>query len=279
MMRQTSLVPGAASQARPTLEGLEGRTLFAAAPVAAAVLTSGLLDVSGTKKADDIHVALNAGTNQLDVTVNGTLLGSFNLSEVTVGIRVDAGNGKDNVVIDAAVNVAATLLGGNGKDTLSGGSGNDHLFGGNGNDSLAGNGGDDDLDGGNGKDTLDGGNENDYLRGGKGKDRLSGADGDDLLDGEEGNDIVTGGGGMDTFAQHDLEDGETEDDQGEDSTDVLVSLAEVPEAVRNAFASQFAGATISKIEFETGNQKYEFDFVLNGSSQEAGFMADGTLLV
>src|SRR5256714_3335758 len=128
MMRHTSLVPVAARQTRPTMEGLEGRTLFAVAP-AAAVLTGGTLDVTGTKKSDDIHVMLNAGTSQLDVTVNGTLLGSFNVSAVTQGIRVDAGNGKDTVMIDAAITLDATLLDGNGKDSLTGGSGDDTLDG------------------------------------------------------------------------------------------------------------------------------------------------------
>src|SRR4051812_37504283 len=108
MTRRTSLAPVAAREARPTFEGLEGRTLFAAVPAAATLGANGLLDVTGTKKADDIHVALNAGTAQLDVTANGALLGSFNVSEVS-GIRVDAGNGKDTVVIDAAVTVPATL--------------------------------------------------------------------------------------------------------------------------------------------------------------------------
>jgi Ca2+-binding RTX toxin-like protein len=180
MTRHTSLAPLAARPARPTFEGLEGRTLFAAVPAAAALLPNGLLDVSGTKKADDIHVALNAGTAQLDVTVNGTLLGSYNVSDVT-GIRVDAGNGKDNVVVDAGVTVSATLLGGNGKDVLTGGSGDDM------------------LDGGNGKDVLSGGAGDDTLVGGKGKDLLDGGDGNDSLTGDRGKDAMTGGAGNDHF--------------------------------------------------------------------------------
>ena len=186
MTRHTSLAP--------TLEGLEGRTLFAVAP-AAAVLTGGMLDVTGTKKSDDIHVALNSATGQIDVTAGTTLLGSFDLSAVTHGIRVDAGNGKDNVLIDAALTLDATLLGGNGKDTLTGGGGNDTLDGGNGKDTLVGGAGDDTLDGGAGKDMLDGGDGDDTLTGGSGKDSLTGWTGNDhfFADGDvESLDVTTG---------------------------------------------------------------------------------------
>jgi Ca2+-binding RTX toxin-like protein len=164
------------------MEGLEGRTLFAAAPAAAVLDANGMLDITGTKKSDDIHVALNTGTNQLDVTANGTLLGSFDLSAVTHGIRVDAGNGRDTVVIDAAITLDATLLGGNGKDSLTGGSGNDT------------------LDGGKGKDTLIGGAGDDVLTGDNGKDSLDGGAGDDTLDGGNGRDAMTGGAGKDSFS-------------------------------------------------------------------------------
>jgi Ca2+-binding RTX toxin-like protein len=170
----------AAPQGRPTLERLEGRTLFAAAP-ATAVLNNGLLDVTGSNRADDIHVTLNAGTNQLDVAANGTLLGSFDLSAVTDGIRVDAGNGKDMVVIDVAVTLNAVLLGGNGKDVLLGGSGNDT------------------LDGGKGRDLLTGGAGDDVLTGGNARDELNGGTGNDTLDGQNGRDAVTGGSGDDQF--------------------------------------------------------------------------------
>ena len=173
MMRRTSLVSVAARQGRPTLEGLEGRTLFAVAPAAAVLSPNGLLDVTGTRRSEDIHVGLNAGGTQLDVSVNGTLLGSFDLSQVT-GIRVDAGNGRDNVVVDAAVNVAATLMGGNGGDTLTGGSAGDTLDGGNGKDVLAGGAGDDTLLGGNGRDVLDGGAGIDSLDGGRARDAMTG---------------------------------------------------------------------------------------------------------
>jgi len=205
MTRRTSLAPLAARQGRPTFEGLEGRTLFSVVPAAATLLPNGLLDVTGTKKADDIHVALNTGTAQLDVTANGTLLGSFRVKDVS-GIRVDAGNGRDTVVIDAAVRVPATLLGGNGKDSLTGGSGDDMLDGGNGKDVLDGGVGNDTLDGGSGKDVLSGGSGDDILVGGKGRDTLDGGAGNDSLTGDAGRDAMTGGAGNDHFfAEREIE--------------------------------------------------------------------------
>ena len=155
MIRLTSVVPVAARQVRPTFEHLEGRTLYAAVPAAAVLSSDGQLDVTGTNKSDDIHVALNTATNQLDVTANGTLLGSFDLSAVTKGIRVDAGKGRDTVVIDAAITLDATLLGGNGKDTLTGGSGNDTLDGGRSRDAMTGGAGDDHFTATNAAEVLD----------------------------------------------------------------------------------------------------------------------------
>ena len=163
MTRLTSVPHVAAREARPTLENLEARTLFAAAPAVAVLGNDGLLDVTGSRGADDIHVALNTTTNQLDVTNHGTLLGSFDLSAVTKGVRVDAGNGGDVVLVDAGITLDVTLLGGNGKDTLTGASGKDTLDGGNGKDVLVGGLGDDTLDGGNGRDAMTGGAGNDHL--------------------------------------------------------------------------------------------------------------------
>jgi Ca2+-binding RTX toxin-like protein len=181
MTRHTSVLHVAAREARPTFENLEARTLFAAAPAVAVLSNDGQLDITGSHRADDIHVALNTATNQLDVTDHGTLLGSFDLSAVTKGVRVDAGNGSDIVLVDEGITLDVTLLGGNGKDTLNGGSGNDTLDGGKGKDVLAGGAGDDVLTGGNGKDTLDGGAGDDSLDGGNGRDAMTGGAGNDQL--------------------------------------------------------------------------------------------------
>ena len=145
MTRLTSVPHVAAREARPTLENLEARTLFAVAPAVAVLGNDGLLDVTGSRGADDIHVALNTTTNQLDVTNHGTLLGSFDLAAVAKGVRVDAGNGGDIVLVDEGITLDVTLLGGNGKDTLDGGTGDDMLDGGNGRDAMTGGAGNDHL--------------------------------------------------------------------------------------------------------------------------------------
>jgi Ca2+-binding RTX toxin-like protein len=163
------------------LESLEGRTLFAAAPpLVAAVMVDGALQVTGTRLSDDIRVGLVSGdTSLLEVRSGNDVIGTFARSGVTAGIHV-AGLGRhDTIVVDAAVTLPATLLGGNGKDTLTGGSGADTLEGGNGRDTLNGGAGDDTLNGGNGRDVLDGGDGNDTLSGGRGKDTITGGPGTD----------------------------------------------------------------------------------------------------
>lgn len=178
-----------------SMESLESRTLFAAGPLAAsAEVVNDLLEVNGTNKSDEIHVAANVeDAAAIDVTVNGVLLGTF----TATGINVQAGNGSDVVTIDASVSLPTSILGGNGSDTLHGGAGADT------------------MDGGNGKDQLFGNLGNDVLRGGKGKDTLDGGDGDDELTGGKGRDSVLGGLGADLFQGDvlieilDLEEGET----------------------------------------------------------------------
>jgi Ca2+-binding RTX toxin-like protein len=166
------------------VETLETRVLFAS-DVGTAVLDSGTLLVTGTRRSDEIHVSLN-GTDatRLDVVINGATPLSFELADVTNGMRVEGGNGHDTLSIDAAVNLSAVLLGSNGKDVLTGGGGADRLEGGNGSDRLSGGAGDDRLLGGNGADTLDGGDGVDTLQGGRGKDRVTGGAGTDAFSGD-----------------------------------------------------------------------------------------------
>ena len=167
------------------VETVERRVLFAADPLGSAVLTpSGVLEVTGTRRSDEIHVTLNADVTKLDVVINGAPAVQVNVADITGGILVSAGNGKDLVTVDAAVTLDATLLGGNGKDVLSGGGGNDRLEGGNGNDVLSGGAGNDTLFGDNGKDVLDGGDGDDVLSGGRGRDAVTGGLGADSYDGD-----------------------------------------------------------------------------------------------
>src|SRR5439155_19431067 len=120
--------------------------LSAAPLVATVVQNGGVVDVVGTKTADDIHVALNADGVHLEVSHNGALIGSFDLGTVSL-VRVDAGKGNDNVHVDANVLVSTQLTGNKGNDILVGGGGNDILLGNQGKDSLSGGDGNDQLDG------------------------------------------------------------------------------------------------------------------------------------
>lgn len=246
----------------PVLEALEGRRLLSAAPQlgSAELGTTGVLDVNGTRRADSIQVSLNsADATKLDVNINGVVR-TFDLSLIR-SVHMTGGNGKDVLTVDSTVSVAVKIDGGNGSDRLLGGSGDDELLG------------------GKGKDDLDGGAGNDALHGAAGKDDLNGGEGDDDLDGGKGKDACTGGVGSDSFDDDDA-DSEVEDRDGDD--DVLVSLADVPEVVRNAFASGFPGVTIDEIQMETeddGSLEYEFEFATaNGFAGEAEYDAEGNLL-
>jgi Ca2+-binding RTX toxin-like protein len=209
------------------VEALETRRLLSAGPSvpapATAVLVAGELRVVGTKGDDVILVSLNeTDATKLDVNVNGSVLGSFALGDVSKGrVDVRAGKGDDSVRVDESFGLVSlslvahgeqgndTLVGGSaddelhgdqGEDVLYGNDGNDALFGDQSNDMLAGGFGDDDLDGGNGSDTLYGESGADNLYGGNGKDSVDGGDDADVVDGGRGCDLLTGGLGADTFA-------------------------------------------------------------------------------
>jgi Ca2+-binding RTX toxin-like protein len=146
-------------------------------------------------------------------------------------IRVDAGDGDDQVTISVATASVrfrpATLIGGDGYDTLTGNYADNELLGGPGNDTMTGSLGADTFDGGPaGRDTVsyadrtspstvvtatigDGTNdgetgEGDVLAnvenviGGAGPDHLAGDSGANLLIGGAGDDEILGGGGNDS---------------------------------------------------------------------------------
>jgi Ca2+-binding RTX toxin-like protein len=93
------------------------------------------------------------------------------------GFEVNGGPGNDSIELGKAVEVPATLRGGDGNDLLVGGLGNDKLVGGPGDDTLTGRAGDDALYGGSGNDSLYGGLGNDKLVGGSGENVLVGGPG------------------------------------------------------------------------------------------------------
>src|SRR4051812_27777231 len=118
------------------IEAVEPRRLLSAAGSAA--VADHLLSVVGTNHSDAIVVAVDSvDPTMLDVTINGTQVGQFLLSDVT-GINVKAGNGHDHVSIESTLDIPATVMGGNGRDVLEGGMAADSLVGGNGKDVMSG---------------------------------------------------------------------------------------------------------------------------------------------
>jgi len=170
-----------------TVEALESRTLYAAAPVTAQVI-EGVLVVTGTPKRDLIYVLPNPKlTGVFDVRCGraAMLVGSFDLAAFPQGMVIDGGNGSDNLIVNSVITAPAVLIGGKGNDVLFGGSGNDVLDGGAGADRVLGGAGNDILDGGDGNDRLDGGAGDDSLGGGLGRDAVDGGAGTNVIDEED----------------------------------------------------------------------------------------------
>lgn len=172
---------------------------------------AGILNITGTGRADRILVSIAAGL--LSVDFDGDIR-NFDASTIA-SIMVDAGLGNDFVSL-GNYNGTSTILGGDGNDTIIGGAGKDSLIGGSGADSIDGAGGNDFIDGEQDNDTLLGGDGVDRIFGGDGRDRLCGGNGNDLCDGETGRDSVNGNGGNDQLAGgdgNDLVDGGSGNDR------------------------------------------------------------------
>ena len=83
------------------IEALEGRRLLSAVPAGTASLVNGDLNVYGTRYDDQIMVMAmpnEMGVEMLDVSLNGTSIGSFNPADVK---RIVARGGKGNDFIMA----------------------------------------------------------------------------------------------------------------------------------------------------------------------------------
>lgn len=109
---------------------------------------------------NDTIILSPTGTDAVQVTLNGTSLGTFS---PTGRIVVFAQAGDDIIQVAGSISNSAWLHGGTGNDRLKGGAGNDVLLGGEGDDLVV------------------GGNGRDLLIGGLGSDRLVGNADDDLL--------------------------------------------------------------------------------------------------
>ena len=257
--------------------------------VPSALLTGGVLHVSGGSRSDTVVVSLVSGNPEtLDVSENGRH-SQFNLNQVH-SIQANLRAGNDLFQIDQGngqILLPAVVLGGDGNDTLVGGGVADTLDGQAGDDVLRGQAGDDSLLGGLGKDNLDGGKGHDRLLGEAGDDELDGELGDDIVNGGDGNDtvkggegadLVTGGLGNDTF---DAVDGISElidRGNGEDSREV--PLADAPRRVRTAANRLLAGTPLTSLNLVfSGSQAYfDLEWTANGLDRSAQMSSKGTLV-
>jgi len=143
----------------PVMQTLEQRLVLAS-------IVNGVLEIGGTGGADTITMSLGSADKLTLIVKTNKGVESFNVSEITNGIRVRAGDGNDSVRVienNGTIVKPVTIVGGAGDDSLTGGSGADSLVGGDGDDVLV---------GGLGNDVLVGGEGADTLNGGKGKNRL-----------------------------------------------------------------------------------------------------------
>jgi Ca2+-binding RTX toxin-like protein len=127
---------------RPSLEQLEDRLT----PATPAVLSGGVLYITGSSANDNIAVKQLTSLNRIQVLNNGSVQ-LFNASSVNQ-VRVNAGAGHDQVNLTEVYTKPCVVLGGAGNDTIYGGQGNDALYGQDGRDLLRGFAGADYLNGG-----------------------------------------------------------------------------------------------------------------------------------
>jgi Ca2+-binding RTX toxin-like protein len=166
------------------------------APAISAVLTSGVLTVTGDNRDNTLAVTRDAA-GTISVFVNGSpfaVSGGVPTTTNTSLIRISGFGGNDTLLVDDANGPMppANLFGGEGNDALTGSANTDELDGGSGNDSLFGRDGNDTLVGGTGNDTLTGGRGVDGHFGSEGDDQIvwNPGDGNDLVEGEDGEDTL-----------------------------------------------------------------------------------------
>ena len=170
---------------------------FGTGPATTRLLPGGLLEVSGTGRADRVSVNLRSG--RVGVSINGGRRVRYDAAAVR-GVLVHTGGGDDKVVVGA--NVAGvyvqagrgddSVYGTSGPDTLVGGDGRDRLYAGDGDDHVYGQGGDDLIVGGGGADELFGGDGRDRVYAFTSKAFDDDTDGDDTLSGGRAADLIAG---------------------------------------------------------------------------------------
>lgn len=194
---------------RPSFDALEDRTV-----PTTAILNNGILEVIGTKAADNIILKQTA----TKISVSG-VKATFDVNKVQA-IRINGLAGNDT--IDAsAVSKHCEIHGGLNNDRIVGSSVTDTLFGEEGNDRIFGKGGSDIIYGGSGNDLLFGDGDLDFLFGESDNDFLD--DGNRLFQ-----EIADGGSGKDWNADVMFVSGmsmEDIDQQASPTCSLLASIA------------------------------------------------------
>jgi len=124
-------------------------------------------------------------------------------------IRIHAGVGHDQILVDSGVTAEVEIHGGSGNDLiLTKGTAPARLWGDEGDDQIAGSFESDFIYGGSGNDFIsagensDGFSGDDYIDGGPGDDTIEGLAGRDTILGREGNDTINGGKDVDLIYGH-----------------------------------------------------------------------------
>ncbi len=189
------------------------------------VLIGNTLKLETGDKADVVHISqalngqLHVKVNDREYTFNGDKRSS-NTPPAEGGpppllLHIKTGAGNDNITVDPDVTVAVRIEAGDGDDTVQTGGGDTNVFGGRGNDHIRlgkgisyveGNEGDDTVIGGTGKSVIYGNKGNDRLYAGPGStdktSHLDGGEGDDLLYAGNGRTVINGGDGNDRMIAH-----------------------------------------------------------------------------
>jgi Ca2+-binding RTX toxin-like protein len=195
------------------VEGNERFTLTATVSAGANLLAN-IADSTGIVAASGTGTILDATTGTLPLAWIDAVTVDEASGSATFSIARSASGTAGSLTFstadrrELAIDIAATVDGGDGNDTIYASDRGDNLFGGAGDDTLYGGRLDDWLLGGDGNDVLDvgtadvnalGGNGN-YLNGGAGNDIVKGREGSDWLEGGDGIDTLTGGAGDDILA-------------------------------------------------------------------------------
>lgn len=217
------------------------------------MLSNGVLTICGTLEADIVTV------DETSVTIDG--IGTLSIDVASANsIKIHVYAGDDQVFIDPAVTVPASIFGREGDDLLEGGSGDDLIDGGDGDDTIL---------GGDGNDSLHGGSGNDRLFGDFGNDELFGDDGDDILRGGYDDDFLTGGLGTDDVS------GEIGDDEylvnpGEDYLDDFYFDLDQPLFVTDASNNTNQAPQLEPLAVEQVDAGTEVSIQLDATDADVG---------